>query len=75
MADLQPGDLVLYVKAGDPDRVMVHVGAGVVMGASGDGSATRTLEDAARAGACVKAVAHEEYRPDIFGFRCLPFVS
>ncbi|WP_338261443.1 C40 family peptidase [Corallococcus caeni] len=48
VADLQPGDLVLYGKAGDPDHVMVHVGVGVVVGASGGGSKTLTLEDAAR---------------------------
>lgn len=75
VADLLPGDLVLYGKAGDPDHVMVHVGAGVVVGASGGGSKTLTLEDAARTGACVKAFARPEYRPDILGFRRLPFAS
>ncbi|NBC40455.1 peptidoglycan endopeptidase [Corallococcus exiguus] len=75
VADLQPGDLVLYGKAGDPDHVMVHVGAGVVVGASGGGSKTLTLEDAARADAKVKAFTRVEYRPDLLGFRCLPFVS
>ncbi|RYZ33361.1 MAG: peptidoglycan endopeptidase, partial [Myxococcaceae bacterium] len=48
VADLQPGDLVLYGKEGDPDHVMVHVGAGVMVGASGGGRRTLTLEDAAR---------------------------
>ncbi|WP_368671424.1 C40 family peptidase [Corallococcus exiguus] len=74
-ADLLPGDLVLYGKAGDPDHVMVHVGAGVVVGASGGGSKTLTLEDAARADAKVKAFTRVAYRPDLLGFRRLPFVS
>ncbi|RKH03380.1 peptidoglycan endopeptidase [Corallococcus sp. CA053C] len=74
-ADLQPGDLVLYGKAGDPDHVMVHVGAGVVVGASGGGSKTLTLEDAKRADAKVKSFTRVAYRPDVLGFRRLPFVS
>ncbi|WP_233583396.1 NlpC/P60 family protein [Corallococcus sp. CA053C] len=74
-ADLQPGDLVLYGKAGDPDHVMVHVGAGVVVGASGGGSRTLTLEDAVRADAKVKAFSRPEYRPGILGFRRPPFIS
>ncbi|NBD09256.1 C40 family peptidase [Corallococcus silvisoli] len=74
-ADLLPGDLVLYGRAGDPDHVMVHMGAGVVVGASGGGSKTLTLEDAARVDAKVKAFARAEYRPDILGFRRLPFAS
>ncbi|RKH19151.1 peptidoglycan endopeptidase [Corallococcus sp. CA047B] len=73
--ELQPGDLVLYGKAGDPDHVMVHVGAGVVVGASGGGSTTRTLEDAARSDAKVKAFARVAYRSDVLGFRRPPFVS
>nr|WP_227027296.1 NlpC/P60 family protein [Corallococcus soli] len=75
VANLQPGDLMLYGKAGDPDHVMVHVGAGVVVGASGGGRRTLTLEGAARLDAKVKAFARPEYRPDILGFRRLPFVS
>ncbi|RYZ40091.1 MAG: peptidoglycan endopeptidase [Myxococcaceae bacterium] len=75
VADLQPGDLVLYGKAGDPDHVMVHVGAGVVVGASGGDSKTLTLEDAARDDARVKSFTRVEYRPDVLGFRRPPFVS
>ncbi|RKH28570.1 peptidoglycan endopeptidase [Corallococcus praedator] len=75
VADLQPRDLVLYGKAGDSDHVMVHVGAGVVVGASGGGSRTLTLEDAARTDAKVKAFTRVEYRPDVLGFRRLAFVS
>ncbi|RKH12814.1 peptidoglycan endopeptidase [Corallococcus sp. CA053C] len=86
-AELLAGDLVLYGRAGhtmlqgrpvtrpDPDHVMVYVGAGVVVGASGGGSTTRTLEDAARADAKVKAFARITYRADVLGFRRLPFVS
>ncbi|NRD68711.1 C40 family peptidase [Corallococcus exiguus] len=87
VADLMPGDLVLYGRAGhttlhgspptdvDPNHVMVHVGAGVVVGASGGGSKTLTLEDAARADAKVKSFTRVAYRPDVLGFRRLPFVS
>ncbi|NBD11313.1 NlpC/P60 family protein [Corallococcus sp. Z5C101001] len=74
-SDLLPGDLVLYGKGGDPDHVMVHVGAGVVVGASGGSSKTLTLEDAAAAGAKVKSFTRVEYRPDVLGFRRLPFAS
>ncbi|WAS83373.1 MULTISPECIES: C40 family peptidase [unclassified Corallococcus] len=69
VADLQAGDLVLYGKAGDPDHVMVHVGAGVVVGASRGGSKTLTLEDALRADAKVKAFTRVVYRPNLLGFR------
>ncbi|AFE05585.1 hypothetical protein COCOR_04035 [Corallococcus coralloides DSM 2259] len=86
-ADLLPGDLVLYGRAGhttlhgspptdvDPDHVMVHVGAGVVVGASGGGSRTLTLADALKADAKVKVFTRFAYRPDVLGFRRLPFVS
>ncbi|WP_233602184.1 C40 family peptidase [Corallococcus sp. CA047B] len=85
--DLQPGDLVLYGRGGaatadgrpvtraDPDHVMVYVGAGVVVGASGGGSTTRTLEDAARSDAKVKPFARITYRSDVLGYRRPPFVS
>ncbi|MBZ4371466.1 C40 family peptidase [Corallococcus sp. AS-1-6] len=86
-AELLPGDLVLYGRAGaktgdgrevtrpDPDHVMVYVGAGVVVGASGGGSKTLTLADAQAAGARVKTQPRVAYRSDVLGFRRLPFTS
>lgn len=86
-AQLLPGDLVLYGRAGvttadgrpvtrpDPEHVMVYVGAGVVVGASGGGSKTLTLADAAAAGAHVKTYPRIAYRSDVLGFRRLPFTS
>ncbi|NBD11847.1 C40 family peptidase [Corallococcus silvisoli] len=86
-AELLPGDLVLYGRPGtktadgrpvtreDPNHVMVYVGAGVVVGASGGGSTTLTLADAAAAGARVKTFPRIAYRGDVLGFRRLPFSS
>ncbi|WP_426747238.1 NlpC/P60 family protein [Myxococcus faecalis] len=73
--ELLPGDLVLYhhhKDRRDAEHVMVHVGAGVVVGASGGGSSTRTLEDAARADARVKVYDSMHYRAGLMGFRRLP---
>ncbi|NNC01913.1 peptidoglycan endopeptidase [Corallococcus exiguus] len=86
-AELLPGDLVLYGRVGtkagdgrvvtrdDPDHVMVYMGAGVVVGASGGGSKTLTLADAQAAGARVKTYPRVAYRKDVLGFRRLPFTS
>ncbi|NTX09045.1 C40 family peptidase [Myxococcus sp. CA040A] len=74
-SELLPGDLVLYGKDGDPDHVMVHVGGGVVVGASGGGRKTLTLADAYSQGARVQAHASFRYRRDLLGFRRLPFRS
>ncbi|QSQ17221.1 NlpC/P60 family protein [Myxococcus landrumensis] len=76
--ELLPGDIVLYHRRGAPmdaEHVMVHVGAGVVVGASGGGSSTLTLEDAERAGARVKAFATFHYRQGLMGFRRLPLAE
>ncbi|WP_233597303.1 MULTISPECIES: hypothetical protein [Corallococcus] len=45
------------------------------MGASGGGSTTLTLADAAAAGARVKTHPRIAYRSDVLGFRRLPFTS
>ncbi|QSQ19307.1 C40 family peptidase [Pyxidicoccus parkwayensis] len=77
-AELLPGDLVLYHRAGAPEdaeHVMVHVGGGVVVGASGGGRATQTLADAQLHDAKVKAFPHFAYRADVMGFRRLPFMA
>ncbi|GHG79750.1 NlpC/P60 family protein [Comamonas sp. JC664] len=76
---LLPGDLVLYHRLGDPtkpEHVMVVVGVGVVVGASGGGPSTLTLADAAKADARVKSYARLDYRSRrMEGFRRLPFTS
>jgi len=75
-AELLPGDLVLYHRKGDPtdaEHVMVHVGGGVVVGASGGGSTTLTLADAAKARAYVKTFSSLDYRARRMGIRRLPF--
>lgn len=68
----QPGTLVLYGKGSDAQHVMVHVGAGVVVGASGGGSATTSIGLAQDTGARVKAFASPHYRPDFIAYRELP---
>ncbi|WP_223786011.1 NlpC/P60 family protein [Myxococcus sp. AS-1-15] len=76
--ELLPGDLVLYHRKGAPldaEHVMVHVGGGVVVGASGGGSTTRTLADATKANACVKVFGSLDYRARRMGLRRLPFRS
>jgi murein DD-endopeptidase len=77
---LMPGDIVFYgarLPGGDMDasHVMVHIGAGVVFGASGGDSRTLTLADAHRAGASVRACPSIHYRKDLLAFRRLPFTS
>lgn len=68
------GTLALYGPAGDPNHVMVHLGEGVVLGASGGGSKTRSVGDAYAQGAAVKVKPHHTYRPDFLGWRELPFL-
>lgn len=72
----RPGTLALYgPRADDASHVMVYVGAGVVVGASGGDSSTVTLEDAVRQGARVKPFPVVEYRRDFIGYRELPFAD
>ncbi|WP_141326098.1 NlpC/P60 family protein [Myxococcus sp. AB025B] len=76
--ELLPGDLVLYHGKGAPldaEHVMVHVGGGVVVGASGGGSTTLTLADAEKSNACVKVFGSLDYRARRMGMRRLPFRS
>lgn len=81
---LRAGTLVLYGVKGqngrrdDPNHVMVLMGEGVVVGASGGGHLTTTLalaRGAGGGGARVKALPHYTYRPDCLGFRDLPFTD
>jgi cell wall-associated NlpC family hydrolase len=72
-----PGDLAFYgtLREGrpDPSHVMVHVGAGVVVGAAGGDFTTTTLEAAAKRGARVLARTSLTYRRDFLGLWRLPF--
>jgi murein DD-endopeptidase len=69
------GTLVLYGPPGNPNHVMILLGEGVVVGASGGGSRTVTLALARDARARVKPFSHYTYRPDVLGFRDLPFTD
>lgn len=66
---LQPGTLVLYGRGNDASHVMVHVGAGVVVGASGGGSNTTSIGTAQAVGARVKVLETPTYRADVLGYR------
>jgi len=68
----QPGTLVLYGAAGDPSHVMLYVGAGVVVGASGGGRNTTSISLAQDSGARVKTFVTQHYRPDLLGYREVP---
>lgn len=76
-----PGDLVLYHRLGDPTKpehvmVVVSYALGVVVGASGGGSSTRTLADAVKKDARVKTFTSLDYRARRMpGFGRLPFVA
>lgn len=71
----RPGTLVLYGAGNDAQHVMVHLGDGVVVGASGGGPSTTSLAMAAQHEARVKAFPWPDYRPDRLGFRELPFAD
>lgn len=68
-----PGDLVFYGGSGplDVSHVMVWLPPGVVFGASGGDSGTRSLAEAMRRGAKVRAYDRVVYRTDIRGMRSL----
>lgn len=68
----KPGDLCFYGRPGKVSHVMVWVGDGRVVGASGGNSDTLSREIAQRQGACVKFKKSHLYRPDWRGFRALP---
>lgn len=70
--DPKPGDLVFYGRRGYSSHVMVWVGDGRVIGASGGNSDTLTREVAQRQGACVKYRKSVDYRPDRLAYRALP---
>jgi len=78
-AELQPGDLAFYGGAGPKDvaHVMVCLSNGLVMGASGGDSTTKTIPEALRVGAKVKVfeslTAYNKQRGDFRGFRRLAF--
>jgi cell wall-associated NlpC family hydrolase len=71
--DPLPGDLAFYGGAGptDVDHVMVWLPPGVVFGACGGDSTTRSVVEAQRRGAKVRAYGRVVYRRDFRGFRSL----
>jgi murein DD-endopeptidase len=72
----QPGDICLYGLGGsqpNPSHVMLWLGAcGVVFGATGGNSDTKTHADAKRHDARVKFKTSHLYRADFLGFRSMP---
>ena len=68
-----PGDLVFYGRGGDVSHVMLYVGDGQVVGATGGGPKTKTPDDARAIGAYVK-VRPVDYRKDIVGYGRSPSV-
>lgn len=73
--EARPGTLVLYGDPHTAGHVMVHVGAGVLVGASGGGHTTLTLEDAHRQGARVRTHVGLDYRPDRVALVELPYLE
>ena len=72
-AATRPGDLALYGRTPEKvEHVMVLLEGGAVVGASGGGRTTTSLEEAARIGACVKRYRSPLYRKDLLGYRRLP---
>lgn len=71
----QPGDLALYGSIwGGASHVMTAMGDGKVIGASGGGSSTTTVEKAKAKGAEVKILPYD-YRKDFMGWYRLPVVA
>ena len=67
-AEAQPGDLVFYGRPGrGVTHVMIALGGGLCVGASGGGRKTTTIEEARHVGAQVK-VKGVRYREDYFGW-------
>lgn len=71
--DLLPGDMCFYgPDAKSVDHVMIFVGDGRVVGASGGGTNCTTVEFARSIGACVHYKNSINYRSDLVGFGRLP---
>lgn len=70
MAEILPGSLLFYGRAVDAaSHVMIAIGDGSVIGASGGGRGTvRPVS-----GACVKYQPKPDYRPDLVAVGELPF--
>ena len=67
------GDLVFYGKNGKVNHVMMVVGDGRVIGATGGGSSTKTPDDAMKIGACVK-YKPMDYRKDLISYGSAPSI-
>lgn len=72
----EKGDAVLYGLRGKnslkASHLMIWVGDGRVIGASGGNRDTKTVEIAKAKGACVQFKPSKDYRPDFLGFRISP---
>lgn len=73
-----PGDLVFWrpkvpKDPGDVEHVGILLAGGHVLQAGGASSRIPTLEEAVRAGACVRVERSVSYRPGFAGYRRSPF--
>lgn len=76
--DVEAGDLAFYGSTmpwGKISHVMMAVGDGRVMGASGGGPSTTSTAIARQQGAEVKIVPKAEYRSDLVGYGRLPLAQ
>lgn len=74
--EMLPGDLIFYghgpTKPGDEvDHVAIHLGHGMVLTASGGGPTVKSVEEAKKRGALVRAYSHYLYNPRLVGFSSL----
>lgn len=73
-AEAKPGDTVFYGPGGKVNHVMLYVGDGSVIGATGGGSKTTSVDIAMRDGAYVRKEPLR-YRKDLIGFGSAPIVE
>lgn len=69
--DAKPGDVVFYGPNNKVNHVMMYAGDDRVIGATGGGNKTRTIDDAQKAGAYVK-FKPVDYRKDLISFGQAP---
>lgn len=71
-AQFQPGDLLFWGERANPEHVGIYLGGGgALLSAAGGDSDTRTVEDARKAGACVRPESSIHYRKGFLGARRL----
>ena len=71
----EPGALAFYGPKGTPSHVVVCLFGGGIIGANGGSSRTTSVELARASGACVKRKHSPGYRPDLLGYRRLPWLD